>query len=96
MKRLSLFVAIVLLALVAYVGGVHGQGQDDPVVQKIIQLGTTDNQVMTWNDYASNRFGGRETGTDAYTNATQWAVWQFKQWGIDAELDEAGPEVGVE
>jgi hypothetical protein len=90
MKRLSLLVAIILLALVAYAGGVQGQGQDDPVVQKIIQLGTTDNQVMTWNDYASNRFGGRETGTNAYTDATQWAVWQFKQFGIDAELDEVG------
>jgi carboxypeptidase Q len=92
MKRLSLFVSIVLVALVAIAVGVQAlpQGQDDPVVQKIIQLGTTDNQVMTWNDYASNRFGGRETGTNAYTDATQWAVWQFKQFGIDAELDEAG------
>jgi hypothetical protein len=43
-KHLSLSVAIVLLALVAYVGGVQGQGQDDPVVQKIMQLGTTDNR----------------------------------------------------
>ena len=64
--------------------------QNDPVVAKIIQLGTTDNQVMTWNDYASNRFGGRETGTNAYTDATQWAVWQFKQFGIDAQLEEVG------
>ena len=63
------------------------QGQDDPVVRKIIELGTRDNQVMTWNDYASNRFGGRETGTNAYTDATQWAVWQFKQFGLDAQLD---------
>ncbi len=91
-RRFSLFIVLVLLAVAAYVGGVrtHAQGSDDPVVQKIIQLGTTDNQVMKWNDYASNRFGGRETGTDAYTNATQWAVWQFKQFGIDAELDEVG------
>ena len=92
MKRLSSHIAIALLALVACLGGVRtlAQGSDDPVVQKIIQLGTTDNQVMKWNDYASNRFGGRETGTDAYTNATQWAVWQFKQFGVDAELDEVG------
>jgi carboxypeptidase Q len=62
----------------------------DPVVAKIIELGTTDNQVMTWNDYASNRFGGRETGTNAYTDAANWAVWQFRQWGLQAELDEAG------
>lgn len=62
----------------------------DPVVAKIIELGTTDNRVMTWNDYASNRFGGRETGTNAYTDAADWAVWQFRQWGLQAELDEAG------
>ena len=62
----------------------------DPVVKKIIELGTTDNRVMTWNDFASNRFGGRETGTNAYTDAAAWAVWQFRQWGLEAELDEAG------
>jgi carboxypeptidase Q len=66
------------------------QTQSDPVVAKIIELGTNDNQVMTWNDYASNRFGGRETGTNAYTDATEWAVWQFRQWGLEAELDEVG------
>lgn len=63
---------------------------DDPVVRRIIELGTTDNRVMTWNDYASNRFGGRETGTNSYTDAAEWALWQFKQFGLDAELDEAG------
>jgi hypothetical protein len=62
----------------------------DPVVKKIIELGTNDNRVMVWNDYASNRFGGRESGTNAYNDATSWAVWQFRQWGLEAELDEAG------
>ncbi len=66
------------------------QEQTDPVVARIIELGTRDNQVMTWNDFASNRFGGRETGTNAYTDATQWAVWQFKQFGLDAQLEEVG------
>ncbi len=62
----------------------------DPIVQKIIELGTTDNRVMTWNDYASNRFGGRETGTNAYTDAVEWATRQFRQMGLEVELDEAG------
>ncbi len=66
------------------------QGQTDPVVARIIELGTKDNQVMTWNDFASNRFGGRETGTNAYTDATLWAAWQFKQFGLDAQLEEVG------
>ena len=63
---------------------------DDPVLQKILDLGKNDNRVMTWLDIAANRFGGRYSGSDAYANAAAWALWQFKQWGCEAELDEAG------
>jgi hypothetical protein len=88
-SSLTAIVLVVLAALgVGFQGFVHAQG--DPGLAKIIQMGKTDNQVMTWDDYASNRFGGRETGTNAYTDATQWAVWQFKQWGADAQLEEVG------
>jgi cyclophilin family peptidyl-prolyl cis-trans isomerase len=66
------------------------QAAEDPVLRKIIELGTKNNQVMTWNDYASNRFGGRETGTNSYNDATAWAVWQFRQFGLTAELEEVG------
>jgi len=79
-----------LLALAATALPAPVSAQDDPVVRKIIELGSTDNQVMLWADYATNRFGGRLTGSDAYTNAANWAVWQFREWGIDAELDEVG------
>jgi hypothetical protein len=80
-----------LLALVAATAlHVPVSAQEDPVLGRIIELGTADNQVMMWADYASNRFGGRFTGSDAYNNATEWAVWQFRQWGIHAELDEVG------
>ncbi len=90
-KHVSWFVVSLLVVAGAFAGcRVLAQSQTDPVVSRIIELGTKDNQVMTWNDYASNRFGGRETGTDAYTNATQWLAWQFKQWGFDAELEEVG------
>jgi carboxypeptidase Q len=87
----SWFVVSPLVVAAAFAGfQVRAQSQNDPVVSKIIELGTKDNQVMTWNDYASNRFGGRETGTNAYTDATAWLAWQFKQWGLEAELDEVG------
>jgi len=91
-KRALIFVVgiFMLAAAVASFQKPAARTPDDPVVKKIIELGKNDNQVMTWNDYASNRFGGRETGTNAYTDATAWAVWQFKQWGLEAELDEAG------
>ncbi len=80
---------LVALAL-GFQAAPQAQAPADPAVAKIIQLGTTDNRVMTWNDYASNRFGGRETGTNSYTDATQWLVWQLKQFGLDARLEEVG------
>jgi len=90
-KRALLFIAgLFVLAAVVVSFQTPAKTQDDPVVKKIIEIGTLNNQVMTWNDYASNRFGGRESGTNAYNDAAEWAVWQFKQWGLEAELDEAG------
>ena len=92
MKKRALMFLIVLAVLAGAVvnSQTPAKAPEDPVVKKIIELGTTDNQVMRWNDYASNRFGGRETGTNAYNDATEWAVWQFKQFGCEAYLDEAG------
>jgi len=90
-KRALLFgIAVGFLASAAASVQTPARSADDPVVGKIIELGTADNRVMLWNDYASNRFGGRESGTSAYNDAAAWAVWQFQQWGLDAELDEAG------
>lgn len=45
---------------------------------------------MEWLDILSNRFGGRMTGSDAYTHAAAWTRMQLKQWGVQAELEEAG------
>ena len=90
-KRALLFmVGLVVLAATVVSFQTPARPADDPVVKKIIEIGTSNNQVMTWNDFASNRFGGRETGTNAYNDAAEWAIWQFKQWGLEAELDEAG------
>ncbi|NTV81857.1 MAG: M20/M25/M40 family metallo-hydrolase, partial [Candidatus Aminicenantes bacterium] len=90
-SALLLFTALaVLLSAAASPQKALARPAVDPVVQKIIELGTADNRVMLWNDYASNRFGGRESGTNAYNDAAEWAVWQFRQWGLEAELDPAG------
>ena len=89
-RTLKWLICLLIVAGAAVGFQVYAQGQTDPVVAKIIELGTKDNQVMTWNDYASNRFGGRETGTNAYTDGTQWLAWQFKQFGLDAQLEEVG------
>ncbi len=93
MKKRALLSFVVALAVLASVAASPQRAAApavDPVVAKIIELGRTDNRVMEWADYASNRFGGRESGTNAYNDAADWAVWQFRQWGLEAELDHAG------
>jgi cyclophilin family peptidyl-prolyl cis-trans isomerase len=90
LHRISRPAAALCLAAVTIAGVYALAAEQDPVVQKIIEIGTKDNQAMTWADIMSNRFGGRVTGSDAYTNAAYWALWQFKQWGLEAEFDEVG------
>lgn len=62
----------------------------DKVVKSIIQIGQTDNRTMNHLDVISNRFGGRLIGSDAYENAGLWCADQFKKWGMEVEMDEAG------
>ncbi len=85
MKR---FYQILLLSF--YIIAISIQAQQDETFKKIIELGKTDNKAMEHLDYLCNVFGGRQTGSDAFTNSANWALDQFKSWGMQAELDEAG------
>ena len=85
MKRIYLL-AFVLCMILA---GTNVQAQKK-VIDQIITLGQTDNQTMNHLDVLCNRFGGRILGSDAYDNAADWCIAQFKKWGMEAELDEAG------
>lgn len=64
--------------------------QSDSVVNKIIEIGTTDNQTMDHLDILCNRFGGRPIGSDAYENAAVWVASKFIEWGMEVEMDEVG------
>lgn len=59
-------------------------------VNKIIEIGQNDNQAMHQLDILTNRFGGRPIGSDAYDNAAEWMIREYKKWGIEAHLEEAG------
>lgn len=59
-------------------------------VKKIIETGTTDNRVMHQLDVLTNRFGGRLIGSDAYENAAEWMLREYRSWGLEAHLEEAG------
>lgn len=60
------------------------------VVEKIIEIGHQDNQATHQLDILTNRFGGRPIGSDAYENAAEWMIHEYKKWGLDAQLEEAG------
>ncbi|MFC2113116.1 SUMF1/EgtB/PvdO family nonheme iron enzyme [Bacteroidota bacterium] len=83
MKKPSGYILLVVLLISASVSA----AENDPVIDKIIELGRTDNQVMQHAHYICNVFGGRITGSDAYTHAANWALDEFRSWGMEAELD---------
>lgn len=64
--------------------------QNDKVTERIIEIGKTDNRTMHHLDVISNRFGGRLVGSDAYENAALWCASEFKKWGMEVIMDEAG------
>jgi len=81
--------SLILFVCLAFSTGIS-YAQDSKVVQKIIEIGTTDNQTMDHLDVITNRFGGRLIGSDAYENAAEWCAYKFKEWGMEVEMDEAG------
>lgn len=86
MKKIS----FLLLAGMLILSTGLGFAQNKKVVQKIIEIGTTDNQSMDHLDILTGRFGGRLIGSDAYDNAAEWAAFKFKEWGMDVIMDECG------
>ena len=64
--------------------------QHNKVTERIIELGTADNQSMRHLDIISNRFGGRLIGSDAYENAAEWCASEFRKWGMEVIMDEVG------
>lgn len=64
--------------------------QDDPMVARIIELGLTDNRVHEHLGYLSKRIGPRLTGSTSLKRAQDWAVSQFRSWGLDARLERWG------
>ncbi len=71
--------------------GIHQlSAQNDPVVDKIINTGNTDNHTMDYIDILTNRIGGRLVGSNAYDNAVQWCASKFEEWGLDVWVQEAG------
>ena len=79
------FIPVFLFLIAAGVSAQHNK-----VVDRIIELGQTDNRTMQHLDVIANRFGGRLVGSDAYDDAAEWCASEFKKWGMEVIMDEAG------
>ena len=49
---------------------------------RIISIGQNDNKVMEHLDYLTNRIGPRQTGSENFQTACEWARDQFKRFGL--------------
>ena len=78
------------LLLLGILLSVNSMAQSDPVMEKIVEIGNSDNRTMEHLDILCNRFGGRLIGSDAYENAALWAAYKFDQWGMEVVMDEVG------
>ncbi len=85
MKFRMLFLLLTGIAL-----NLNIHAQTDTVMQRIVEIGRTDNQCMEHLDILCNRFGGRLIGSDAYENAAIWAATKFDEWGMEVIMDEVG------
>ncbi len=64
--------------------------QQDEVVDKVIELGRSEPQVMEHLRYLSERIGHRLTGSSDIERASEWARAQFASYGLDARLEKWG------
>ena len=64
--------------------------ETDHVIEKIIELGRTQNMTTDHLDILCNRFGGRITGSDACENVENWCEDMFRKWGLEVWRQEVG------
>ena len=88
MKRTLISILLSVTAMMA--GATFASAQNDPTVERIIEISTTDNRTMEYLDVLSNRIGGRLIGSNAYDNAVEWCASMFEKWGLEVWVQEAG------
>ncbi|MAG56799.1 MAG: hypothetical protein CMJ83_10950 [Planctomycetes bacterium] len=81
MNRFAVVIAVLVSALPA---------QDDAMVKAIIKEGSEGSRVMAHLNHLTNKIGPRLTSSDRLNQAADWAVAQFKSWGLDARKEQWG------
>lgn len=63
---------------------------DDPVVQKVVELGRTDSQVQEHLRYLTQEIGHRLTSSHNLMRAERWCRDQFAAYGLESRLEQWG------
>src|SRR5688572_27167772 len=66
------------------------QGEEARVVGEVIELGALDNRVQDHLRHLCLEIGPRLTSSHNLALAQQWALEQFRAWGLDAQLERWG------
>ena len=70
--------------------------KEDPIVQAIIKEANTNSQLESLGHQITDVLGPRLVGTPQMKNAHDWAVEQYKSWGIEARNEQYGEWRGWE
>lgn len=63
---------------------------DDAAIKRIWSIGMDSSQVQKLGQALFDSIGPRLTGSPGMTAASNWAIAQYKSWGIDAKRDQYG------
>lgn len=63
---------------------------DDPIVQRIVELGTNDSRVDEYLQHLTKVVGPRLTGSHALMEAERWTRSKFASFGLDARIERWG------
>ena len=90
--RRALGAAVITVASLGVTAPVSAQtfATDDPVLQRIWQLGMTESQVYPLAQALLDSVGPRLAGSPGQLAAHDWAVSRFRSWGIDADNEQYG------
>jgi len=82
MKRAIKLLALVALTSTQLVAQAPAPGLDMATIGRIRGEAVANSQAMDTHWWLSEAFGPRATGTPGYTQAAEWAMKKFNEWGL--------------
>lgn len=83
----KLLISLAIFLSISYFTSAQSNSKE---IKKIIETGQSDNQTMDHIDILANRIGGRLIGSNALVDAENWAIHEFKKWGIEVITEDVG------